>query len=480
MGDFTTWSLLYLASEWVIRLIMLVYVPQRRSPAAARTWLLLIFLFPWPGLVLYGILGRVYLPRLRIEMQEMVSGFLRDQKAKRDTRRLAAPELQRRFDEAATLAESLGDFAVTGGNSFELLTDYHGSIDRLVDDIDNAREHVHLLYYIFNYDGVGQRVLSALKRAAARGVKCRLLLDGLGSKQSLPHLEPELTAAGVELTEILRPRLFRRQFFRRTAPRFDLRNHRKLTIVDGTVAHIGSQNIADPDFIPGKPNEELVARATGPVVSQLQAVFAADRYFETGNVLFWEELFPASTAAGGAAAQVVPSSPGYQRENAHHLIVDLIHRARERVVLTTPYFIPDEPLLLALEIAALRGLNVCVILSKANNQLIAGFAQKSYYEQLLEAGVKIYHYLPGFLHAKHLTIDDYVSLIGSSNFDIRSFALNAEVSCVIYDVDVNRRLQEIERRYLANSDELSRERWQRRPWTHKLAQDVARLADALL
>jgi len=472
---FFSWSLLYLASEWLIRLVMLFYVPQRRSPAAARTWLLLIFLFPWPGLLLYGILGRVYLPRRRIEMQSMVSEFLRKEKAKREARRLASPALERRLGEAAALAESLGDFAVVGGNQFELLTDYQASIDRLIEDIDAARQHVHLLYYIFYCDTTGQRVMAALKRASARGAICRLLVDGMGSKRSLPRLQPELTRAGVEVTELLRPR-----FFRRNAPRFDLRNHRKITVVDGAVAYIGSQNIADPDFIPGKPNEELVARVTGPVVSQLQAVFAADRYFETGNVLFWEELFPPEPTGGGAAAQIVPSSPGYQRENAHQLIVDLIHRARGRVVLTTPYFIPDEPMILALQTAVRRGVEVSIVLSKSSNQLIAGFAQKSYYEQLLEAGIKIHHYRPRFLHAKHLTIDDTVSLIGSSNFDIRSFALNAEVSCVIYDKDVNQRLQEIQARYLADSDELILERWQERPWTQKLAQDVARLADALL
>ena len=471
-----TWTTAYIVAEWVIRIAMLVYVPQRRTPAAARTWLLLVFFWPVVGLVVYWVFGRIYYPQRRIEEQARASRYVREaQSEMRAERAIDPPPVDPLAARSAELVAKLGDFEAWGGNNVELLADYHGAIDRLVADIDGARNHVHLLTYILEDDATGQRVAAAMAAAARRGVTVRVLADAVGSKRGVARLGPGLREAGVEVIPLLEVGLFRRG-----AARFDLRNHRKLTVIDGTIGYVGSQNIVAPEFIPGCPNEELVARVEGPVVAQLQAVILADRYFETGEVAHDERHFPRIAAAGESVAQMLPSGPGYGRENAQTALVALIHAARERVVITTPYFVPDEAFQQALATASLRGVETRLIVSAHSNQRLTQFAQSSYYDRLLEAGIAIHEYEPRFLHAKHMTVDRSVALIGSTNIDIRSFALNCEASLVVYDERVVRALEAVQARYLAGSRVLDRAAWAARPLGTKVMQNSARLADSLL
>jgi cardiolipin synthase A/B len=269
--------------------------------------------------------------------------------------------------------------------------------------------------------------------------------------------------------------------FRRNTARFDLRNHRKIVVVDGRVGYTGSQNIVNPEFVKGYPNEELMVRVTGPVVAQLQAMFLADHYFETGKVLDPEELFPVLVNAGNSPAQVLPSGPGYGQENGRELIIAMLYAARERIVITTPYFVPDEPFLQAVRAASLRGgVEVHLVLSMHANQMITQFAQRSYYDDLLQAGIQIHLYRPHFLHAKHLTIDSHIALIGSTNMDIRSFALNAEVNLLVYDPAVVQQLRAVQERYFANSERLDAAAWNSRPLGAKVVHNTARLMDSFL
>jgi cardiolipin synthase len=470
-------GMLYTASEWVIRLVMLIYVPQRRTPSAARTWLLLIFLLPWPGLILYAIFGRPYLPRWRMarqqQAQERTKSLCREFFHHHATR----PDLPNQFDRGIALAEKLGDFPISGGNQVELLPNYGGSVERILADLDAAQHHAHLLYYIFADDETGRKVADALSRAARRGVRCRVLVDSLGSKKSRKRLIPWLREAGVEVVEALR---FRFHFRPRINARFDLRNHRKIVVIDGRVAYVGSQNLVNADFKPGLVYEELVARVTGPVVLQFQAVFLADRFLETGNGLDEPGLFPQPERPGAAPAQALPSGPGYPMENTQRLLIALVQAARQRVVVTAPYFIPDEPFQEALQNAALSGVEVHLVVSRQMDQLSVGLAQRSYYDCLLEAGVKIHRYKEGFLHAKHVSIDDRAAVIGSSNMDLRSFVLNEEISLVVYDADVVARLRTIQEHYFAGAELLTLKEWRRRSAWVKMAENIARLVDSLL
>ncbi len=471
----THWSFIYLVSEWVIRLVMLVYVPRQRAPAAARTWLLFIFLLPWPGLLVYGLVGRIYLPRERMARHEQASKKIRVVQEQMLSCRGPRPSLPANVTPLANLATRLGDFEPLAGNEVELLTDYAASIDRLIADIDAAAQHVHLLYYIYDNDATGRRVAQSLARAARRGVKCRVLLDAVGSKRALRHLAGPLRSDGVEVTDALPVGLFRRN-----AARFDLRNHRKIVVIDGRVGYTGSQNINDGQFVAGFPNEEMVVRITGPLVWELQAVFLVDRFLETNTPLADNESFPEPGGGGHIIGQVVPSGPGYKRENGQEFIINLLYAARERVVLTTPYFVPDEPFLAALLSAAQRGVDMHLVVSSHANQTLTQLAQRSYYDELLEAGVHIHLYEPRFLHAKYFTIDKEVAVIGSANIDIRSFALNAEIETVFYDAGLVAQLRRIQEGYFANSHLLTAEEWSRRPLLTRTMQGIARLADSFL
>jgi cardiolipin synthase len=467
-----TWAALGILSHWLICAGMLIVVPQQRSPAAARSWLLLVFLLPWVGVLAYLVIGRARLPALRQERQERVSAFIRAAVAVRGGT-LAEPPPGRA--EGVALTRRLGDFPLTAGNRCELLTGYQESIDRLCADIDAATHHVHLLYYIVAADRTANQVADALVRAAGRGVICRVLMDGSGSKHGLRRLAPRLRAAGIEVMALLPTGLLRQG-----AARLDLRNHRKIAVIDGRIGYTGSQNLIDPDAVTGLVYQELVVRISGPAARQLQAVLLADRYLECGQELPLQELLPELPEQGGTLLQTLPSGPGYRHANTLELLVSLIHGARRRVVITTPYFIPTESLLDALLIAALRGVAVELIVSAQIDQALVGLAQRSYYEQLLAGGVAIHAYRPRFLHAKHVTIDDDLALIGTSNMDIRSFALNAEVSLVIPDPTVVAALRRIEAGYLAEAEHLDLARWRTRPTALRIAQDLARLVDAVL
>ena len=470
------WSFLYLVSEWVIRLIMLVYVPQRRSASAARTWLLFIFLLPWPGLVIYALVGRIRVPAVRRELQEQASRQIKAAQAQVGARITLEPDLPVPLRVIPRQATLLGAFEPFAGNAIEFLRDYDGSIERIIGDIDSASKQVHLLTYIYRIDQTGRKITDAIKRAAQRGVICRILLDSVGSRSAIKQFGPELLAAGAEVRSMLPVGLFRRN-----AARFDLRNHRKIVVIDGTIGYLGSQNIADANFVTGYPNEELVARLTGPIVSQLQATFLGDHYLETEQVLDREDLFPDLKPAGASVAQLVPSGPGYGQENGRELIISMLYAARRRVVITTPYFIPDEPFLHALCAAGRReNMRVHLVVSKHANQLITQFAQRSFYDDLLESGVRIHLYRPHFLHAKLLTIDDDIALIGSTNMDIRSFALNAEVNLLVYDREIIKQLEALQDDYFANSDLLTLAEWGKRSLLQKVAQNTARLMDSFL
>ena len=477
LTDPKAWFTAFILAEWAIRIVMLVVVPFRRSPDAAKGWLLLILFEPAIGLALYLVFGRRRMPEWRLQ-RAAAFGEL----AKPVYARLAAhpnvfhPEQDANVAPAVHLAEKLGDLPILGGNTADILTDYAGIVDRLVADIDAARSHVHLLFYIIADDAVAERVMAALKRAVARGVVCRVMADALGSRgMGYDKLQARMHAAGIEAGETMRLSLFRRR-----GARADLRNHRKIVVIDGRIGYTGSKNLVNADFKAGLTYEELMVRVTGPVVLELQAVFVQDWYLERGRAPDTGDPFPDPEVTGRVAAQVLPSSPLYPNENNQRLIVALVNGARTRAVITTPYFIPDQPLLQALTTAAMRGVDVRLVVPAQDDQLLVSNAQKSYYAELLNAGVRICRYGKRFLHAKHATLDDDIAWIGSSNMDLRSFALNAEVVLLAYDRDVCARIAEVQERYFADGEWLDAATWAAQPLWRQVGWNVARLFAPLL
>jgi len=268
----TPWAWTFLVSEWVLRLAMMVLVTFRRTPAAAKSWLLLIFFEPWIGLLLYLLIGRIKLPRWQKERLARLPDAMAKVVARLTNHpSIYHPEVGPALSQAVTLAENLGQSPILGGNALELLVDYDGTIARLAADIDRANDHVHLQFYIFADDRATAPIVEALGRAVARGVRCRVLADAIGSRSPLRTLRPKLTALGVEVHEMLPVRLVPWK-----KARLDLRNHRKVAVIDGRIGYTGSQNLISAEFKPGITYEELMVRVTGPVVLELQFVFAAD------------------------------------------------------------------------------------------------------------------------------------------------------------------------------------------------------------
>ena len=459
----------YLVCDWVIRIAMLVAVPMRRTPEATRSWLLLVFFLPVVGLLLFLAIGRTSFPAWRSARFASLSPFLAEVSAKFVTTSIAPTDP--RYS-ALALAQRLGGWPAVDGNAVEFLDDYDDVIARLIADIDGARLNVRLLAYIFADDATGRQVIDALGRAVRRGVVCHVLVDPIGSHHWIRNTLRLLRQSGVETREALPLHLLRGR------TRRDMRNHRKLFLIDGTIAYAGSQNIVAKDFRPGVINRELVLRITGPIVAQMDALFVGDWFLETETLLSTRIDLLAST--GAAIAQLLPSGADHDAQGFEILLVSQIHGARDRVMITTPYLIPDEGLLGAMRTAVLRGVTVDVIVSAVADQPLVNLAQRSFYDDLLATGVRIHRFRDNLLHAKTVSVDGTLAIVGSSNVDIRSFQLNEEASIILYDRPSIATLESIQRDYILHSSSLNLTEWRRRAPLVKVAENLARLVTPLL
>ncbi|PIE55222.1 MAG: cardiolipin synthase [Dethiosulfovibrio peptidovorans] len=481
LSDYQFWLMVFWIhgiSSWLIRLCMLAAVPLRHSAGAAMAWLIVIFFWPWPGVILYLAMGSRLLPQKRIQRHQEL---LKRTSAARGTCRNAlcetTPELPPALHRISSLAQSLGHMTIVGGNDGRLIFDAETLSRDVTRDIDRARYTVDLLYYIFSDDNIGGPVMEALIRAARRGVNCRLLLDSVGSSQFIKLGRARwLRTQGIQVVEALPARLFRYH-----AARFDLRNHRKLAVVDGKIAYTGSHNMIDSHY--GHNDliwRDLSVRLEGPVARQLQAVFLEDWFVETQEEPNLDCLAAPTEYRGSVAVQTVPSGPNYKTENYQRLIVCALHDATNRVVITTPYLIPDESLLQALQVAALRGVTVQMIVPERSDQFFVGHAARSYYEELLNMGVEIHQFQHGLLHAKTMTVDGKLTFFGSSNFDIRSFALNFEINLVFYGEEETQSLLRAQEFFLSRSVQLTSQRWEGRRWIFRPLEGAARILSPLL
>lgn len=475
---------LWLVLEWAIRITSLFIVPRNRKPSSATAWLLVIFFFPELGFLIYLIIGSPKLPKSRRDAQKTLDTFIRTtllQFRKRDNKKLLSVKPPAKYLPLATLSEALSHLPVFGGNQLEVLPDYDEVLVRLAADINAAKVAVYMEYFIIKQDEATQPVFDALATAVARGVKVYVLYDSLstnrfkGSKTMIAGLRN----SGVHVQAMLPVKLGRGYV------RPDLRNHRKLVVVDGQIGYTGSLNLIRRDYHRKDDiyYDELVVRAEGPVALQLSAVFMTDWYSETSEILNAGNLHVAPvpiSSRGKSLAQILPSGPGYEDENNLKLFTSLIHTAQHRITITNPYFVPDDALITALTSAAKRGVDVTLINSEVMDQWMVGHAQRSFYEVLLKAGIKIYWYkAPILLHSKFMTVDDEIATIGSSNMDIRSFELNLEVTMVSYDPKVVKDLRQVEKTYLSRSTQVTLDEWRLRPRRAIFVDNIARLTSAV-
>jgi cardiolipin synthase len=448
--------------------LVLVRPPHRQSSALA--WILLILALPGVGAACFLLFGDVRMGARRRRQHREILERVRASVARhgRETRAAELPDVHRSI---ANLAYLVGESVPRAGNRLELLADTRGFVAALARDLEAARDHAHLVYYIFLDDESGRAVAQALINAARRGVTCRLLVDAVGSKAFLrSRLRRELEAGGVRVVAALPTRL------RLGGTRIDLRNHRKLAVLDGRVAYTGSHNVAAASFAPKPrfaPWVDATVRIEGPAVRDVQELFVEDWYLDTGETL--EDCLALATGAHepGMPVQVIGTGPDSRHEAVVRLIQAAFHLAREELILTTPYFVPDEGTLDALLTAAERGVRTRLVVPKRNDSLLVGAASRSLYELLLASGIEIHEYEKGLLHAKTITVDRDLALVSTANLDRRSFELNYEASLVVYDSDFASRLRFLQTSYLEDSTPVDPAAWQRRSWPRRIAQNAA-------
>ncbi|UOE42698.1 cardiolipin synthase [Agromyces larvae] len=469
----------------VIRVIAVIIVPPNRRPTAGMAWLLAIFFLPIPGILIFWLIGDPKLPKARRAKQAEVSRYILD--STHGVERVSdSSSWPGWFEGVVQLNRNLGAMPLIGSNSASLIGDYEASLADMAAAIRGAERYVHAEFYIFALDRTTEDFFDALGEAAARGVEVRVLLDHVASFRVKGYRQTlrRLTELGVEWRLMLPVQPLKGKY-----QRPDLRNHRKILVVDSEVAFMGSQNVIDRSYNKksnqrrGLKWKELVVRVEGPIVSGLDAIFATDWYLETDEVPHRDEFVNAFEQEGAAQdldCQVVPSGPGYSTENNLKLFLALLYAAREQIIITSPYFVPDEAMLYAISGATQRGVHVELFVSEIGDQALVYHAQRSYYEALLRSGVKIYMYrAPYILHAKHFTIDDDVAVIGSSNMDIRSFELNMEVSLLVRGASFVREMREVEAGYRRESRELTLDEWLTQPLRSTVLDNLARLTSAL-
>lgn len=467
----------------LIRVFAVIYVPINRRPQTATAWLLAIFLIPYAGFILFLLLGSSHLPRRRRAKQLEINQYILEttQGIERVHRDNHWPSW---LDGAVELNQHLGAMPLVGGNEAEIFDEYDESIAAMTTAVLEARRWVHAEFYIASLDATSEPFFRALEAARRRGVTVRLLMDHIASRgyPGYRATRRRLDKIGVQWQLMLPIQPLRGKF-----QRPDLRNHRKLLVVDGTVAFTGSQNMIDRGYQRRRNRrrhlawKDLMVRFEGPIVAGINALFVTDWYSETDELLLREaDPFTGPDKPDMLDCQVVPSGPGFDGENNLRLFNTLLYNARDRIIITSPYFVPDESMLYAITTAAQRGLDVQLFVSEIGDQPVVYHAQRSYYEALLRAGVRIFLYRsPTVLHAKHFTIDSDVSVIGSSNMDMRSFSLNLEISVMIRGRRFVNKLREIEATYRARSRELMLDEWLRRSLPSKVLDNVARLTSAV-
>ncbi len=467
-------------AQIVIAITSLVVVPRNRRPQTALAWLLLIYILPIIGFLLFLLLGSRRLPKRRREKQTEINQYILDTTEGMDRVR-KDPPWPSWLEPIVELNRTLGAMPLVGGNTAELYTDYAESIAAMTAAVRSAERIVHVEFYILALDDATADFFDALEDAVARGLTVRVLYDHVASVRvpGYRRTKRRLQSMGVDFHAMLPVRPWRGQW-----QRPDLRNHRKFLIIDGTTAFTGSQNMVDRGYHrrPLRSGDrlawkELVVRFDGPIAAGIEALFATDWYSETDELLLRESIVaPEVDPELGLDAQVVPSGPAFEGENNLRLFNSLLYAAQEQIQICSPYFVPDESMLYAITTAAQSGLDVQLFVSEIGDQTLVFHAQRSYYEELLRAGVRIWLYrAPTVLHAKHFTIDDQVAVIGSSNMDMRSFSLNLEVSVMVRGASIIKRLREVEQSYRDNSTELTLEQWMNRPAHMRAFDDLARV-----
>lgn len=483
------WTLLVAYTGTILSIVGII-VSENRNPLKSLAWITVLLLFPVCGVILYIFFGR------SIKNTRMISRRNRKRLQQLTRRDQGEPDLTGLSAEARQqimLARSLTGAHFHSGNSVRVFNSGAEKFDALIEDISKAKDYINLQYYIFEDDKIGRRVRDALVERSRAGVKVRVIYDHIGSINVRNSFFKSMREAGIEVYP------FFRVAFPLFATRINWRNHRKLVVIDGRIGYIGGMNIADR-YIEGTANgvwRDTHMRITGPAVGDLQYSFAVDWRF-MGRELLEETVDNASfapmkvsenvlqhdsstiTVAEGAAMHLLTSGPTGEWSNIAYMLLKAIGNAKKRVLIQTPYFLPTESLLRALQVAALSRVDVRVMMPLRSDSPVLTYASRSYITECLRAGVKIYLFTGGMLHCKTVVIDDDFASIGSTNIDFRSFEHNFEANMFIYSTAVN---AGVKRQFMADIQHCVRVKpaqWRRRPLFKKAFESILRLLSPVL
>ncbi len=467
-------------------LVLLIYAVQilvigrvllrgQLTPTGRLAWIMVVAAIPALGILVYFLFGEVRLRRAKAQRMSDVRKVLSEALA-------LTPGIAPVDDLAPAFAagSATSGFVARAGNRAALLPE-DGAMDDMIAAIDAARLHVHVLFYIWLPDPTGTRFAMALMAAARRGVDCRVLVDDLGSRALIASaLWVEMARAGVR---VARAFPVGNPLVSAVVSRIDLRNHRKIVVVDNAVTWIGSRNCADPAFRPKEkfgPWVDVLVRVEGPLVRQHQAVFLQDWMTysdeQVGSLLDW---VPAVTE-GGMVGQVIASGPDQSRACVSDTMAALMYGAAQRLTITTPYYVPNAPLHAAICAAAMRGVPTTLIVPARNDSRFVAAASESLYPDLVEAGVQVMAYLPGLIHSKIMTVDGRFALIGSANLDHRSFDLNYENNMLFDAPALTRALDARQAEYVAASLPVTARQIAGWSWPRRIRNNMAALAGPLL
>ncbi|MBR0651251.1 cardiolipin synthase [Roseomonas terrae] len=481
----TTAHLLLVIAFAVIHVLVILraLLVESRDPMSRAAWVLALLLLPGLGVIAYLLVGEPWLAR-RLRRRSAAVLELLASRTRAGCEAAAAPRdaIPERFRAAFRLCEALARCPTAGGNTARLAADSNAAIDAMVAAIDAATDTVHLSFYIWLADTNGLKVVDALCRAAPRGVTCRVIADGIGSRPLVRSAHwRRMRDAGVHLQSALPvargPLVF-------LGTRADLRNHRKIVVIDNRITFCGSQNCADPEFrIKPRfaPWVDIMASFEGPVVLQNQLLFASDWMAEAGEDLTAVLARPApAPQPDGFPAIAFGTGPNSPKGAMSDVFIALLGGAEREVVISTPYFVPDSPLLAALIACARRGVETLLIVPARNDSWAVSAISKAYYPDLLAAGVRIFEFHGGLLHAKTLVPDRAVALIGSANMDRRSIDLNFENNILLSSEQMAHDIRERQESYLRSATEVRPEKLTRRTIPRRLWENTLTMFSPVL
>lgn len=468
MSGWLTALLSFLLHDLIVLTLIPVVLLRKQDPTVRIAWILAILFMPFLGAAVYLAFGESRMAR-RARSRRPVKH--------RQTVPREGIDVQRTEAVPATLRllERICPFPAVGGNRIQVLSDMRQNYEEQLAAIDAARHFVHVEYYIFQSDAIGERFKNALVAAARRGVRVRFLYDALGSLRLHRSIVRDMRAAGIETGAFIPLNLFTRRWL------FNFRNHRKIVVVDGQVAFMGGANIG-LEYLGTETSTwgDTHLRLEGPTVLDLERVFAEDWAFATGESLTDPQYFPEPNNAGVLVAQVVPGGPDLKVSVYHELYFSAVASAERQVRITTPYFVPSEPVIMALVTAARRGVDIEILVPARSTHLFVQLAARSYYRELLEAGGRIYEFTAGFMHSKVLTVDGRLSVVGTANFDHRSMRLNFEIGVAMHEPSI---AAQLDANFDANKQRAQRillETWRRRPIFAQVLENVAGLFSPIL